>query len=126
KVAKYGVELFFHVPNSLYINAETYPKSAVYGGVHNYVRLKTPSLTFGELARSSASPLVRLESLTAEAEGPLDEGELILTAKLFACTVRGALRRFATRARRMAGSSKKRRECPDHLREEAREVRQAM
>jgi hypothetical protein len=131
KFAKYGVELFFHVPGSLYITSETYPKSEVYGGVHNYVRLKTPPLTFAELARSSASPLVRLETLTspeamaASEGGRLDEGELILTAKLFACTVRGALRRFATRARRMAGS-KKRRECPQSLHEEAREARHAL
>src|SRR5690606_31261353 len=126
KFAKYGVELFFHVPGSLYITSETYPKHEVYGGVHNYVRLKTPSLTFAELARSSASPLVRLEALTSSQDGTLDEGELVLTAKLFACSVRGALRRFTTRARRMAGSSKKRRECPENLIEETREVRQAL
>lgn len=130
KYARYGVELFFHVPGSLYITPETYPKEDVYGGVHNYVRLKTPSLTLAELSRSKSSPLVRLEAMKAGGEGSdqgaCDEREMVLTAKLLACTVRGALRRFSTRVRRLAGTGKKRREMPESLREEAREVREAL
>jgi len=125
KRVRYWLELFFHVPGSLYINSETYPKADVFAGVHNYVRLKTPNLSFQELLTSEASPLVGLERWAAGA-GSATENEIVQRAKLLACVVRGALRRFASNARTLGGRDRGTQDCPTALRNEADVARASM
>lgn len=126
KRVRYRLELFFHVPGSLYINADTYPKADVFAGVHNYVRLKTPNLSFHELLTSKASPLVGLERWTA-GESTATEDAIVQRAKLLACVVRGALRRFASTARALGGRERgSSADCPSALRREADEARASM
>jgi hypothetical protein len=94
--SRYTVETYLFAPASLNLDAETVPPQVLYRDIHNYVRLKTPDMTWGELIERDDSPLQALgpalEGMIAGA-GP---GELTYECKLFACIVRGALRDFAS------------------------------
>lgn len=91
--AKYTIDAWFFLPGSLNIDAETYPRNDFYADLHNYIRLKTPVLSFEEVLAGAHSPLYELEQRV-----PLgllgSEGEVVYDAKLLACVFRGALRRF--------------------------------
>ena len=122
KRSRYRLELFLHVPGSLYINSETYPREDVYAGVHNYVRLKTPELSLRELLTLEASPLCRLLRWRDGTEA-LGEDQVVALAKLVACAVRGALRRFASRSAGAAGPGAVDGRCPSRLEREVMEAR---
>lgn len=47
---KYQVDLFLFLPNSLGLNTHSYPRSAFYDDIKNYVRLKTPELPLNKIA----------------------------------------------------------------------------
>lgn len=90
----YLVETLLFIPNSLNINADTWPRESFYADLHNYVRLKTPVLSFLEVQTGAHSPLVQLEQrVPLGLMGP--ESEVVYDAKMLACVMRGALRRFA-------------------------------
>lgn len=101
---RYLVETYIFLPASLNIDAETYPRSAFYADIHNYVRFKTPVMSLAELLAVDSSPLARLEA--GLRTGLVSEAELVYQAKLLSCIFRGALRRFAqgveARCERMA------------------------
>ncbi|MFT3707637.1 MAG: hypothetical protein QM817_08210 [Archangium sp.] len=92
--SEYLVETILFLPKSLNIDAHTWSRDQFYADLHNYVRLKTPVLSFEEIKTGAHSPLVQLEERV-----PLGlcgtVGEVVYDAKMLACTVRGALRRFA-------------------------------
>lgn len=90
---RYLVEMFLFVPNSLNIDAETYPRADFYADIHNYVRFTTPVVSLEELLSSATSPLAHLEAWLNTGVGT--EAEIVYQAKLLCCIFRGALRRFA-------------------------------
>ncbi|WP_224245825.1 hypothetical protein [Hyalangium gracile] len=89
---RYLVEMFLFLPNSLNIDAETYPRADFYADIHNYVRFTTPVMGLEEVLSSDTSPLAKLEAWLRTGEGT--EAELVYQAKLLCCIFRGALRRF--------------------------------
>jgi hypothetical protein len=92
--SEYLVETLLFIPRSLNIDAETWSRDQFYADLHNYVRLKTPVLSFEEILTGSHSPLVQLEQrLPLGLLGPV--GEVVYDAKMLACITRGALRRFS-------------------------------
>lgn len=97
--AQYFVETLFFIPNSLNVSSETWPRERFYADLQNYVRLKTPELSFIELCESDDSPLVQLERWRPTAGGA-GEAELVWNAKMVGCVFRGALRRFSDEVRR--------------------------
>ncbi len=92
--SEYLVETILFLPKSLNISADTWPRDQFYADLHNYVRLKTPVLSFEEIRTGSHSPLVQLEQrLPLGLLGPVSE--VVYDAKMLSCVMRGALRRFA-------------------------------
>ena len=92
--SEYLVETILFVPSSLNVNKDTWPRERFYADLHNYVRLKTPVLSFDEILTGRHSPLVQLEE--RQLLGLMGtEAELVWDAKMGACVFRGALRRFA-------------------------------
>jgi hypothetical protein len=102
--AQYLVEAWFFLPRSLNVNADTWPRDDFYADLHNYVRLKTPALSFEEIRTGGHSPLVALEErLQLGLNGT--ETELVHDAKMLACVLRGALRRFGRGVKRRCSRS---------------------
>ncbi len=92
--SEYLVEMLLFIPRSLNIDPETWNREQVYADLHNYVRLKTPVLSFDEILTGSHSPLLQLEQrLPLGLMGPVSE--VVYDAKMLACVTRGALRRFS-------------------------------
>lgn len=99
RTAQYLVEAWLFVPRSLNIDAETWSKDAFYADLHNYVRLKTPALSFDEIRTGKTSPLAQIEErLQLGLNGT--EAELVYDAKMLACVLRGALRRLVRGVKR--------------------------
>lgn len=91
--SKYSIDAWLFLPGSLNIDADTYPRQDFYADLHNYVRLKTPVLSFDELLQGRHSPLYELEErMPLGLLGP--EAEVLYDAKMLACIFRGTLRRF--------------------------------
>src|SRR5688572_426804 len=91
---RYLIDAYLFLPASLNVDVDTYPRSSFYADIHNYVRLKTPVLTYEEILTTTHSPLVKLEDRVQL--GQLHpESELVYQAKLLSCVMRGALRRFS-------------------------------
>ncbi len=92
--SEYLVETILFLPRSLNISVDTWNRNQFYADLHNYVRLKTPVLSFAEIQTGSHSPLVQLEQrLPLGLMGPASE--VVYDAKMLACVVRGGLRRFS-------------------------------
>src|SRR4051794_31059954 len=91
--SRYLVETYFFLPASLNIDQDTYPRASFYTDLHNYIRLKTPVMSFPEMLSDANSPLVKLERRLES--GRLEpQSELIHEAKMLSCIFRAALRRF--------------------------------
>ncbi len=56
--SEYLVETLLFIPKSLNIDEATWSREQFYRDLHNYVRLKTPVLSFDELLTGSHSPLL--------------------------------------------------------------------
>jgi hypothetical protein len=92
--SEYLVEATFFIPRALNISADTYPRNDVYADLHNYLRFKTPVLSFDELLTGDHSPLVQLEQrMIFGVLGP--ESEVVYDSKMLGCVLGGSLRRFA-------------------------------
>jgi hypothetical protein len=92
--SEYLVEALLFIPRALNIDQDTWPRDAFYADLHNYVRLKTPVLSFNELLEGAHSPLVQLEQrMQLGLMGP--ESEVVYDAKMLACIFRRALRGFS-------------------------------
>ncbi len=98
-VNKYNIELYLFSPKSLGMNHLTYSKEEFFGDIQGYIRFKTPAFTFDELLNGAdqRSPLILIERLLDTAP---DRKRLIAELKLFACTMRVALRNSVTQMRR--------------------------
>jgi hypothetical protein len=92
--SKYHVDAYLFLPSSLNVDQDTWPREAFYTDIHNYVRLKTPILSFEELLTAEHSPLVKLEDKVKLSQLH-PQGELVYQAKMLSCVFRGALRRFS-------------------------------
>lgn len=92
--SEYLVETILFIPRSLNIGLDTWSREQFYADLHNYVRLKTPVMSFEEILTGAHSPLVQLEQRMALGlMGPV--AEVVYDAKMLACVMRGVLRRFA-------------------------------
>jgi hypothetical protein len=101
--SEYLVETILFIPSSLNVNSDTWPRERFYADLHNYVRLKTPVLSFDEILTGRHSPLVQLEE--RQLLGLMGtEAELVWDAKMTACVFRGALRRFARSMKKRCGA----------------------
>ena len=75
-VSDFMMDTWIFIPDSLYINAKTYPKSNFYRDFRALVRLITPVYTLEEVADEEALPLSRLLMCCRElAEEPSEEHE---------------------------------------------------
>ncbi|MFH0901036.1 MAG: hypothetical protein V2A73_10440 [Pseudomonadota bacterium] len=103
---RYLVEAFVCVPGNLNLTPDTVPPAELYADIHNYVRLKTPELSWQELQTSADSPLVRaLADAPAVSQGgePRRFGH---ECRLYACVFRAALRGFCEQVEAMASPGK--------------------
>ena len=95
-VSDFVMNTWVFVPDALYINPKTYPKSEFYRDVRSQVRLMTPVYGLHELVEADAPPFVRLEETCArvvdEEEGEAVAADLEHRLKMLACVVRSALR----------------------------------
>ena len=62
----YKIVTYLFFPRSFGVNQYTYAASDFYHSLQNYVRLKTPSFSLGDIRVSPTSPLLRLRRLLAE------------------------------------------------------------
>ena len=60
QVNEYTVDTFFFLPTNLGINSETYRKEEFFSDLHEYIRLKTPSVPITGMTGAD-SPLEKLE-----------------------------------------------------------------
>src|SRR4051794_37947376 len=82
------------IPSQLNVTPDTYPREQFYADIHNYVRLKTPTLDFDEILSGQHSPLIQLEDRIALGlMGPASE--VVYDAKMLSCVFRAACRRFS-------------------------------
>lgn len=94
-VSEFVMDTWIFIPDSLYINAKTYPKSNFYRDFRALVRLMTPAYTLDEVADDGALPLSRLRlCCRALAGGQTEESEKSYEhqIKMFCSIVRSALR----------------------------------
>lgn len=112
---EYQIDTTLFIPRSLNVDEATWPRDMFYRDLHNYVRLKTPSMPLADLQTKPASPLRQLEAHPwyglpehrkridhadpARQQQELD-AEMIYDAKMLACVFRGALRGAARQLRR--------------------------
>jgi hypothetical protein len=98
--SRYVVEMYVCVPASLNVGPETAPADSWYTDIHNYVRLKTPELSWPELEALPSSPLNRAtEELAAVGRGA-DPSTFIYECKMYASVFRHGLRDLAEEAER--------------------------
>ena len=71
-VNKYCVDTFFFLPTNLGINAATYRKEEFFSDLHEYIRLKTPSVPINGMT-GPGSPLEKLEKTFPDTEPIMDE-----------------------------------------------------
>jgi hypothetical protein len=96
--SRYVVESFVCVPPNLNIGPDTVSRDALYSDIHNYVRLKTPELSWSELGALPASPLVRAADELERVEGGGDPSRFVYECKLLGCIFRARLRELALAA----------------------------
>jgi len=94
-------EFYLFIPNSLQVNAYTYPKSQFYQDQTNLIRYKTPEFTLNELIDESNvdSPLNRLSKLFSPSspnseDFSLVEDELKLLANIVRSSIREHIRQL--------------------------------
>jgi hypothetical protein len=107
RASRYVVDAFVCVPPSLNIGPDTVPRELLYTDIHNYVRLKTPDLSWSELGALPASPLVRAAAELDAVERGGDPARFGYSCKLVACIFRARLRELGRSAQAMlaAGAS---------------------
>ena len=111
--SKYDVEAWLFIPRSLNIDPHTWPRESFYADIHNYVRLKTPVLSFDELLTGQHSPLLQLEErLQLGLLGP--ETEIVYDAKMLSCVFRGVMRRFLRGMRQECSTLTRGHEASEH------------
>src|SRR6266571_4424033 len=93
--SRYVVEAFVCVPPNLNIGPDTVTREALYSDIHNYVRLKTPELSWSELGALPSSPLVQAADELDVVERGGDPSRFVYECKLLACVYRARVRELA-------------------------------
>ncbi|MBI2341880.1 MAG: hypothetical protein HYU98_04025 [Deltaproteobacteria bacterium] len=88
---KYNLEIYFFIPKSLGIHRASYCKKDFFSDLQSYIRFKTPTFSFDNLTDID-NPLSPLTRITKLLNTTCDRKKLIAELKLYACTVRVALR----------------------------------
>ena len=90
---EYSVDTFFFLPSNLGINRETYRKEEFFSDLHEYIRLKTPSVPITGMV-GAGSPLEKLEQTFSDMASGREGAVKIYSArlKLFCSIMRSALR----------------------------------
>jgi len=93
QVNEYTVDTFFFLPTNLGINSETYRKEEFFSDLHEYIRLKTPSVPITGMTGAD-SPLEKLEQTFADMSAKKPDAVNLYSArlKLFCSIMRSALR----------------------------------
>ena len=93
QVNQYTVDTFFFLPTNLGINSETYRKEEFFSDLHEYIRLKTPSVPITGMTGAD-SPLEKLEQTFADMSAKKPDAVNLYSArlKLFCSIMRSALR----------------------------------
>lgn len=92
---RYQIATYFFVPQTLGINANTYPRETFYQDVQSHIRLKTPSLNLREFAEGERSPLRKIEAIVRAGSwvGNQDcHAQIITQMKLLSAMLKSALR----------------------------------
>lgn len=94
---RYMVEAFFFLPYSLDLQSDNYNYNDFYKDVQNYIRFKTPVMSFEYLEdlASKDSPLIRMQQLIKKLlrhYTPEKEEAFIYESKLLACIFRSTFR----------------------------------
>jgi hypothetical protein len=100
KESRYLVEMYVCVPANLNVGPETTPTSSWYADIHNYVRLKTPIMSWPELETMPSSPLVRATEELASVRSGGDPSTFVYECKMYASVFRHALRDLAEEVER--------------------------
>ena len=92
-VNEYSVDTFFFLPTNLGINSETYRKEEFFSDLHEYIRLKTPSVPITRMIGQD-SPLEKLEETFPDMISKKPESVNLYSSrlKLFCSIMRSALR----------------------------------
>ena len=93
KVNEYSVDTFFFLPTNLGINSETYRKEEFFSDLHEYIRLKTPSVPITGMTGAD-SPLEKLEQTFPDMTAKKADAINLYSSrlKLFCSIMRSALR----------------------------------
>lgn len=93
-------ELYTYVflPNTLDVSSRTYAPADFYRNVQNYVRLRTPRLSFEEIGQDERSPLVLLERLASETRNESKVSRIVANLKLLHPVTKTALNDFGADA----------------------------
>ena len=94
KKTRYRIVTYIFLPQSLGINAYTYPPDEFYRSLQNYVRLKTPVFSLQELAEKPGSPLNRAQRILDDPDWlqhPNGGGLLITNFKFLRAILKDAL-----------------------------------
>ncbi len=91
----YRISTYIFIPKSLGINAKTYNKPVFYRDIQNYIRLKTPAFSLGELSESPQMPLAQIHAIVQQENWNSNEAltlQLIDKLKLLSAMLKSALR----------------------------------
>jgi hypothetical protein len=99
---RYTIDTYLCMPATLNINPETVTRESLYADIHNYVRLKTPELSWSELGALPSSPLVRLGHAV---DAAVATARTLYEGKMTACVFRANLRDATAAARRALGAA---------------------
>ncbi|MBR2438726.1 MAG: hypothetical protein IKB25_00910 [Lentisphaeria bacterium] len=93
KVNEYSVDTYFFLPTNLGINGETYRKEEFFSDLHEYIRLKTPSVPINGMT-GPGSPLEKLEQTFPDMTAKKPDSVSLYSArlKLFCSIMRSAMR----------------------------------
>jgi hypothetical protein len=92
---RYRVATYIFIPQSLGVNATTYPKHYFYRDIQNYIRLKTPAVNLVELSENATTPLGNIRRIMQTENWSHDpdlKRELINSCKLLGAMLKSALR----------------------------------
>src|SRR5262249_15506909 len=105
RASRYALEAFICVPPNLNVGPDTVTRDTLYSDIHNYVRLKTPELSWSELGGLPTSPLVRAADELERVEAGADPARFVDECRLLAGISRSRLRELAMAAETaMAGA----------------------
>jgi hypothetical protein len=93
----YDLAVYFFLPPSLGITRANYGKGRFFEDLQSYIRLKTPEVSFTEIARGGAGPLSRLNAAALRLQGDTTERSVRLyeyQSKLFCCVLKSSLREY--------------------------------